>query len=126
MMEEKKYELVAWTRNITDVENARLYMVPSVEYELLEPLFAEVCECRKEMERAGGSVSPELAGRFARVYEQSARLDLLTGHIDSAIRFLRLAADYCGELPHESARLCEEAAMLARKHGLYHYSKPHH
>ncbi len=27
----RKYQLVAWTQNITDKENARLYMIPSLE-----------------------------------------------------------------------------------------------
>ena len=142
VMMEKKYQLVAWTSNVADEEKARLYMVPSVELELLEPLFAEVAECRKEQEKANGYISLKLARRFIRVYEQSARLDILTGNIDHAIRFLLQAAEYCidqdpfnwsywdtdlghysyfcGELRHEFVRLCEEAISLARKHGFEH------
>ena len=138
-MMEKKYQLVAWTRNITDQENARLYMVPSVEYELLEPFIAEVTECRKEQEKANGFISLKLAKRFIRVYEQSARLEILTGNIDHAIRFLLQAAEYCisedffnwayhdtdlgnyshfcGKLRYEFERFCEEAISLARKYG---------
>lgn len=145
VMMEKKYQLVAWTRNSSDKENARLYVVPSVEIELLEPLITEVSECRKEQQKAGGFISLGLARRFIKVYEQSARLDMLTGHIDDAIRFFLLAADFCiddddvnwvyddtdlghysyfcGELRHEFERLCEEAISLAGKYGLEHVLK---
>ena len=145
VMMEKKYQLVAWTRNSSDKENARLYVVPSVEIELLEPLVTEVSECRKEQQKAGGFISVGLARRFIKVYEQSARLDMLTGHIDDAIRFFLLAADFCiyeddfnwacydtdlgnyshfcGALRHEFESLCEEAISLAGKHGLEHVLK---
>ena len=134
-MMEKKYQLVAWTRNITDERNARVYFAPSVMIDLLEPLIAEANECRKIQETNSGHISPELAGRFVRVYEQAARLDILTGHIGYAIRFLLQAASYCvvkddpiitdhetcreyrTELRNEFIRLCEEAISLARKHG---------
>lgn len=141
-MMEKKYQLVAWTKNITDKENARLYVVPSVELDLIEPLIAEVTECRRQQEKDGGYISLKLARRFIRVYEQSARLDILIGHIDHAIRFYLQAADYCiwedsfnwayydtdlgsyshfcGELRHEFEWYCEEAIALVRKHGLEH------
>ena len=141
-MMEKKYQLVAWTRDITDEENARLYVVPSVELDLIEPLITEVTECRRQQEKDGGHISLELARRFIRVYEQSARLDILTGNIDHAIRFLLQAADYCiweddlnwayydtdlghysyfcGELRHEFVWYCEQAISLARKHGFEH------
>ena len=141
-MMEKKYQLVAWTKDIADKENARLYVVPSVELDLIEPLFTEVTECRRQQEKDGGYISLELARRFIRVYEQSARLDILTGNFDHAIRFLLQAADYCiwedsfnwayydtdlgsyfhfcGELRHEFVWYCEEAIALAKKHGLEH------
>ena len=144
-MMEKKYQLVAWTRNITDKENARLYVIPSVENDLLEPMITEVSQCRKQQKKAGGEISLKLARRFVRAYEQSARFDILTGHMDSAVRFLLKAADYCiyeddfnwnywdtdlgsysyfcGELRHEFVRLCEEAIALARKHRLEHILK---
>ena len=144
-MMEKKYQLVAWTRNITDKENARLYVIPSVENDLLEPMVTEVSQCRKEQEKAGGDVSLKLARRFVKAYERSARFEMLTGHMDSAIRFLLKAADYCiyeddlnwnywdtdlghysyfcGELRHEFVRLCEEAISLARKYGFEHVLK---
>ena len=144
-MMEKKCQLVAWTRNITDKENARLYVIPSVENDLLEPLISEVSRCRKEEQKAGGEISLKLARRFVRAYERSAGFEMLTGHMDSAIRFLLKAADYCiyeddlnlnywdtdlghysyfcGELRHEFVRLCEEAISLARKHGFEYVLK---
>ena len=139
-MMEKKYQLVAWTNNITDGENARLYVIPSVEHDLTEHLITEVTECRNQQEKDCGYITVDLARRFIRVYEQSARLDILTGHMDHAIRFLLKAADYCiledggvnwvyydtdlgnysyycGELRDEFIRYCEEALSLAHKYG---------
>lgn len=137
---EKKYQLVAWTKNITDKENARLYVVPSVKHDLIEPLVTEVTECRKQENKYGGHISLKLARRFIKVYEQSARLELLTGNIDDAIRFFLQAADYCiqedafrnwvyydtdlgsysyfcGKLNKEFVWFCERALSLARKYG---------
>ena len=141
-MMEKKYQLVAWTKNITDKENARLYVVPSVKYDLIEPLIKEVAECRKQQEKNGGPISPRLARRFIRVYEQSARLEILTGNIDQGIRFFLQAADYCiwedgdnwvyydtdlgsysyfcGKLRYEFLWYCEKALSLARRYGFEH------
>ena len=140
-MMEKKYQLVAWTKNITDKENARLYVIPSVKLDLIEPLITEITECRNHLEKDGGHISIELARRFIKVYEQSARLEILTGNIAQAIRFLLQAADYCifedcgvnwvyydtdlgnysyfcGKLRHEFFYYCEEALSLAHKYGL--------
>ena len=139
---EKKYQLVAWTKNITDKENARLYVVPSVKLDLIEPLITEVTDCCNQQEKDSGYISIKLARRFIRVYEQSARLEILTGNIDDAIRFLLKAADccileeganwvyydtdlgsysyYCGKLRHEYIWYCEEALSLARKYGFEH------
>ena len=139
-MMEKKYQLVAWTKNITDKENARLYVIPSVKQNLIEPLIRELAECRNLQEKDGGYIDVALARRFIRVYEQSARLEILTGNIGQAIRYLLQAADYCiledggvnwvyydtdlgnysyycGELRNEFLRFCEEALSLALKYG---------
>ena len=141
-MMEKKYQLVAMTKNITDKENARLYVVPSVKLDLIEPLIKEHAECRKQEEKDGGYISLELARRFIKVYEQSARLEILTGNIGDAIRFYLQAADYCiwedsfnwvyydtdlgnysyfcGKLRNEFISYCEEALSLAHKYGFEH------
>ena len=139
---EKKYQLVAWTKNITDKENARLYVVPSVKLDLTEPLIKEVTECRKLEKKDGGYISLKLARQYIKVYDRSARLEILTGNIDQAIRFFLQAADYCiwedcfnwvyydsdlgsyshfcGELRREFIWYCEQALMLARKYGYEH------
>lgn len=44
----KKYQLVAWTRNVTDPENARLNMIPSLEWEMQEPYFRKITRCQQE------------------------------------------------------------------------------
>ena len=138
-MMEKKYQLVAWTKNITDKENARLYVVPSVMCDLIEPLLKEVTQCRKKQAKDGGHISLKLARRFIKVYEQSAELEILTGNIDQAIRFFLQAAYYCileddlnwfdydtdlgsysyfcGKLSAEFVYYCEKALSLARKYG---------
>lgn len=143
---EKKYQLVAWTKNITDKENARLYVIPSVKHDLIEPFITEITKCRNQQEKDGGYISLKLARRFIRVYEQSARFEILTGNIADAIRFLLLAADYCikedelnddlnwvyydtdlgnysyfcGKLRNEFISYCEEALSLAHKYGFEH------
>ena len=143
---EKKYQLVAWTKNITDKENARLYVIPSVKHDLIEPFITEVTKCRDQQEKGGGHICLKLARRFIRVYEQSARFEILTGNIADAIRFLLLAADYCikedelnddlnwvyydtdlgnysyfcGKLRNVFISYCEEALSLAHKYGFEH------
>ena len=139
---EKKYQLVAWTENVRDGRNVRLDVVPSVENELIEAYANEVEECRRRLKKNGGRMDRQTAERFVRVYEQSARFDILVGNMASAIRFLLLAADYCifeddlnwayydtdlghysrfcGELREDFVRLCEEALTLAREHGFEH------
>ena len=122
-MMEKKYQLVAWTKNSSDKENARLHVTPAVELELLEPLITEARECHRLKAEADGHISPELARRFARLYEQSARLDILTGHIDYAIRFLLQAASYCDADLGSYCSFCEEAVCLAGKYGFEYILK---
>lgn len=123
-MMEKNYEIVAWTKNISDSENARLYVTDlDVEWALLSPLCDEVSECYKELKKNGGMMSTGLARRFAKVYEDSARLDLFMGKVDYAIRFYLQAAGYCDKLPYEFRRLCEEALSIARKYRFEHVLK---
>ena len=127
-MMEKKYELVAWTRNVTDSENARLFIAPSVRVEMYEAYMSECAACRKELEDNHGRFTLQLARRFVRVYDQSARFEVLIGDFPWAIRFLLMAADYCtygddrikanDELRSEFMRLCEDAVTLASRHGL--------
>ena len=120
-MMEKKYELVEWTRNITDSENARLYVTDfELEWLMLRPYGEELSECRKEQERNGGMLSVELARRFAKIYAASARVDVFMGNIDYAIRYSLVAADFCDELPEEFLHYCEQALSLARTYRFEH------
>lgn len=122
-MMEKKYELVAWTKNINDKDNARLYVKPSVELELIGPQIDAISECRKEQKANNGHITPKLARKFARTYEEAAKLDAFTGKIDYAISFYLQAAHYCTyhfSLAQDYTRLCDEAITLAQKHGFQH------
>lgn len=138
-MMEKNYELVAWTKNITDPEKARLHLDPSVENEIIRPLVSEVSKCFKIKQDNNGYISLKLAKRFVRVYLQSARLDIFIGHIDTAIRFLLKAAEHCiidkwqgqtllnsdvnphtmirKELIGDFACICEEIISLSKRYG---------
>ena len=141
-MMERKYQLVAWTENIADIKEARLRMIPSLEYEIQEPYITEIGNCQEEVRKAGGHISTPLALRFVRAYERNAEFSILTGHYGDSIRYLCKAALYCiwedefnwtywdtdlgsyscfcGELRHEFRRLCEKAVRLAGKYGLEH------
>ena len=123
-MMETKYKLVAWTRNITDYENSRLYVTDlDVQLMLLGPFCDELSKCRREQRENGGHMSADLARRFAGVYADSARLDVFMGNIDYAIRFYLVAADFCDRLPDEFAYFCEQALSLARTYRFEHILK---
>ena len=135
---EKKYQLVAWTENVTDPENARLSMIPSLECEVQADLVTDLTFIHREEYKFDGPVSLDLARRAIRAYENMSRFEILTGHCGDGIRYLFFAAKYCiweddlnwayydtdlgsysyfcGELRHEFERLCEEGMRLARKY----------
>ncbi len=137
----KKYQLVAWTRNSSDRENAGLSLIPSLEWELQEPYFTEIARCRAEEEKKG-RMDVRLARRYIRAYEESSRFLILTGHCADGIRFLCSAAmcciqpedsnwayvhtgdgcivTYCGKLKGEFLRLSGLAVSLAQKYGQEH------
>ena len=136
-MMEKNYQLVAWTRKITDRENARLYMIPSLECEVQADLVTELTFIHQEEYKFDGPVSLDLARRAVLAYERMSRFKILSGHPGYGIRYLFFAAWYCiweddrdwvyydtdlgsysyfcGELRHEFIRLCEEGLRLAKK-----------
>ena len=139
-----KYQLVAYTRNIADKENARLYLTPSLESEVQASLFNDLSQIRKEEYKCHEKISINLARRIIRTYRNMSRFKILTGHSGNGIRYLFFAAWYCimedgnrayymtyqsshshlyVELRHEFASLCEEAVILAQKHGLEHILK---
>ena len=136
-MMERKYQLVAWTENITDRENARLYMIPSLECEVQADLVTDLTFIHMEEYKFDGPVSLDLARRAVLAYERISRFEILSGHPGDGIRYLFFAAKYCileddcnwvyydtdlgsysyfcGGLRHEFIRLCEEGMRLAKK-----------
>ena len=68
-MMEKKYQLVAWTKDITNKKNTRLYAIPSIELEIEGPYIKEIDRCHRLQEKANGHLSYELAKRFVQAYE---------------------------------------------------------
>ena len=116
-MMEKNYQLVAWTRKITDQENARLYMIPSLECEVQADLVTDLTFIHQEEYKFDGPVSLDLARRAVRSYEKMSEFETFTGHSGDGIRYLFFAAGYCirEELRDEFIRLCEEGIRLAKK-----------
>lgn len=136
--EKKKYQLVAWTRNVTGQTEPEIRMIPSLHLEMQEPYFKEIGRCQQEEKRRSGSIDEELASRFVRIYEQNAGFLFRTGHYGDGLRFLRKAAFYCissddhawtfwdtdlgsymyffGKLRGEFIRLVKEFVTLARKY----------
>lgn len=136
--EKKKYQLVAWTRNVTDRKEPEVRMIPSLHHEMQEPYFREIGRCQQEEKRRSGCLDEDLATRFVRVYEQNARFLFRTGYYGDGLRFLRKAAFYCiysddqawtfwdsdlgsymyfcGKLRGEFLRLVKEFISLARKY----------
>ena len=135
---ERKYQLVAWTENITDKEGARLHMIPSLECEVQAELVTDLTFIHKEEYKFNGTVSLDLARKAIKAYESMSRFEIFTGHPGYGIRYLFFAAQYCiwkddsnwaywdtdlgsysyfcGELRHEFVRLCEEGLRLAKKY----------
>ena len=138
-MMERKYKLVAWTENITDKEDARLYMIPSLECEVQADLVTDLTFIHMEEYKFDGPVSLDLARRAVLAYEKMSRFEILTGHTGDGIRYLFFAAKYCiweddsnrtcrdtglgscsyfcEELRQEFVRLCEEGLRLTKKYG---------
>ncbi len=136
-MMERMYQLVAWTENITDKEDSRLYMIPSLESEVQADLVTDLAFIHQEEYKFNGPVSLDLARRAIKAYESMSRFEILTGHHGDGIRYLFFAAQYCiweddsnrtywdtdlgsysyfcGELRDEFIRLCEEGLRLAKK-----------
>ena len=137
VMMERNYQLVALTENITDKEDARLYMIPSLECEVQADLLTDLTFIHREEYKFDGPVSLDLARRAVLACERMSRFEILTGHTGDGIRYLFFAAwyciweddrdwvyydtdlgsysYYCGELRHEFIRLCEEGLRLAKK-----------
>ena len=137
-MMDRKYQLVAWTENISDKENASLYMIPSLECEVQADLVTDLTFIHQEEYKFHGPISLDLARRAVLAYENMSRFEILAGHLGDGIRYIFFAARYCileddfnwayydtdlgsysyfcGELRHEFVRLCEEGMRLAKKY----------
>ena len=116
---EKNYELVAWTRNISDAENARLVMIPSLECEVQADLFNDLGDIHREEYKFCDVISTDLAMRAIKACESISRFKILTGNFGDGVRYLFFAAHYCVKangLNDELDRLCEKAVALAKKH----------
>ena len=118
-MMEKKYQLVAWTTNITDKESAKLQMIPSLESEIRASLISDLSDIHKEDYRCGYRISIGMARRAMLACEKLSRYYIFTGRYADGIRYLFFAAQYCvrGNLMQEFRMLCEEAISLAERHG---------
>ena len=141
-MMEKKYQLVAWTRNIADKENAKVFMIPSLENEVQLSLLDDLGKVHAEEYKCNGFLGVDLARKGLMACQNMARFKILTGHHADGIRYLFFAARYCiwedgadwvyydtdlgsysffcGKLRPEFEMLCEEAIALARKYGMEH------
>ena len=95
VMMERKYQLVAWTENITDKEDARLYMIPSLECEVQADLVTDLTFIHREEYKFHGPISLDLARRAVRAYENMSRFEILAGHPGDGIRYIICAARYC-------------------------------
>ena len=93
-MTDKKYELVAFTRNVTDPENTTLHMIHELELELLRPTYDKIEELLKEKKRKQGIIDADLARKYIEVYEECARLEFLLGHPKDGRHFLCKAREY--------------------------------
>ena len=88
MKMEKKYELVAWTRNVGKGE-VEVRMIPLLHHQVQEHLFDGIAECNRKGRSA--------LARRVRMLEQSGDFNLMTGHYGEGLRFLRAAALACLE-----------------------------
>ena len=119
----KKHELVAWTTNIADNENGRLYLAPSIEAEIRQALIDDLGAIHREEYSTQGVISTSLARRAIKANENMARYEILTGHPGKGIRYLFFAARHClkennlrRKLRGEFIRLCEDGRRLAGKY----------
>lgn len=141
IMEKKKYELVAWTRNLEGRETPEVRMIPTLHHEMQEPYYQEIARCRDEEKKRSGFIDEELAARFVRTFEEIARYMFTTGYYADGLRYLRTAALYCiwsdddawrywdtdlgsymyfcGKLRGEFLRLCKDLIILANRYGRY-------
>ena len=108
-MNEKKYQIVAWTRNTKDGE-VEVRMIPEVYHQAQEHLFNEIAECNRKGDSA--------QARRVLLLEQSGDFNLMTGHYGEGLRFLRSAALACfqSQTRWDFLRLYEKFHETVKKH----------
>ena len=115
-MMEKKYQLVAWTTNITDKESAKLQMIPSLESEIRASLISDLSDIHKEDYRCGYRISIGMARRAMLACEKLSRYYIFTGRYADGIRYLFFAAQYCvrGNLMQEFRKTLQDLPFIAK------------
>ena len=114
MKTEKKYQLVAWTRNVGKGE-VEVRMSPELHHQTQEHLFDGIAECNRKGK--SGKV------RKISLLEQSADFNMMTGHYGEGLRFLRAAALACLNsdekwiVKQEFQRLYDKFHEMIRRHG---------
>lgn len=88
MMEEKHYELVAWTRKEKDSELQQIRMIPTLYFEMQEPYF--------DMAQGIDWESTAVDDILKRIsfLEKCALFEFNTGHYSEAAKFLKAADKY--------------------------------
>jgi hypothetical protein len=106
---EKKYQIVAWTRNTKDGE-VEVRMIPEMHHQAQEHLFDGIAECNRK-----GDSAQE---RRILLLEQSGDFNLMTGHYGEGLRFLRAAALACfhSQIRWEFLRIYEKFHERVKKY----------
>ena len=108
-MNEKKYQIVAWTRNTKDGE-VEVRMIPEMHHQVQKHLFDGIAECNRKGDSA--------QARRVLLLEQSGDFNLMTGHYGEGIRFIRAAALACfqSQTRWDFLRLYEKFHEMVRKY----------
>ena len=120
-MMERKYQLVAWTQNITDNENARLYMIPSLECEVQADLVTDLPFIHQEEYKVAGPVRLDLARRAVRAYEKMSEFETFAWqrNPDVKISFRRLSQGSCSKY---TVRLPKIFLLLTESSDLHNFA----
>lgn len=105
---EKRYQLVAWTRNVGKGE-VEVRMSPELHHQTQEHLFEGIAECNRKGKSG--------MARKISLLEQSADFNLMTGHYGEGLRFLRSAALACfhSQIRWDFLRLYEKFHKMVKK-----------
>ena len=108
-MNEKKYQIVAWTRNTKDGE-VEVRMIPEMHHQAQAHLFNGIAECNRKGDSA--------QARRVLLLEKSGDFNLMTGHYGEGLRFLRSAALACfhSQTRWDFLRLYEKFHEMVRKY----------